>query len=402
MRHWDQATAALPAPLLIVDLDAFEANHDDLVRRAGRLPVRVATKSVRVRGLLTAALERSATSFGRSTATPDGGATMPGFRGLMAYSLAEALWLAGSVDAGHGHTDIFVAYPSVDRAAIAELGRSAYVDQVTLAIDSREHAELIRQASGGAPLAVAIDVDASLRLGPAHLGVRRSPLRTPAQVREVVLAAQRSGLRVEGLMFYDAQIAGLPDSSPAVRLVKRRSHRELLDRRGAVVAAVRELTELRFVNGGGTGSLEVSGTDPALTELAAGSGLFGPTLFDGYRAFTPRPAAAFALPVVRKPAPDVATLFSGGYPASGPPGWNRVPRIVSPAGLRLIRTEGTGEVQTPVRGPGARALALGDRVWLRHAKAGEVCERFDRVHLIRGGELVDTLPTYRGEGRNFG
>ena len=159
-------------------------------------------------------------------------------------------------------------------------------------------------------------------------------------------------------MFYDAQIAGLPDSSPAVRLLKSRSAADLRTRRAEVAGAVREVADLEFVNGGGTGSLHIAGQDPVLTELAAGSGLFGPALFDGYRAFRPRPAAAFALPVVRRPAPGIVTVFGGGYIASGPPGWSRSPAVLSPRGLRLLRGEGAGEVQTPLarracRRPGA-------------------------------------------------
>jgi D-serine deaminase-like pyridoxal phosphate-dependent protein len=61
--------------------------------------------------------------------------------------------------------------------------------------------------------------------------------------------------------------------------------------------------------------------------------------------------------------------------------------------------EAAGEVQTPVRGAN---LAIGDRVWLRGAKAGELLERFDTVHVVAGDELVASVPTYRGEGRNFG
>ena len=382
MQAWSEATRGLKAPLLLLDLDAFEANHDDLVRRAAGTPLRVASKSIRVREILHRARQRSAA--GRR----------PGFRGVMAYSLWEALWLAAS-----GFDDIFVAYPTADRAAIAELGRSAYAGSVTLCIDSTEHVQL---TAGAGRLRVAIDVDASLRLGPAHLGVRRSPLRTPAQVLPIVDAAERAGLDVVGLMFYDAQIAGLPDSSPAVRLVKKRSAHDLLARRAALVAAVRERADLEFVNGGGTGSLEVTGADPVITELAAGSGLFGPTLFDGYAAFTPGPALAFALPVVRRPARGIATLFGGGYVASGPPGDDRLPSVLHPKGLSLLRTEAAGEVQTPVRGRATGHLAVGDVVWLRHAKSGEICERFDRIHLVRGAELIDTVPTYRGEGVTFG
>jgi D-serine deaminase-like pyridoxal phosphate-dependent protein len=251
-------------------------------------------------------------------------------------------------------------------------------------------------------LRVALDIDASLRIGRVHLGVRRSPLREPSDAVAVARAAAAAGLSVVGLMFYDAQIAGLPDSSPAVRLVKKRSADSLLRRRGEVVAAVREAADLEFVNGGGTGSLHITGRDPAVTELAAGSGLYGPTLFDGYDDFSLRPAAAFALPVVRRPGRGFVTAFGGGYVASGPPGWSRVPSPHGRKGVKLVRGEAVGEVQTPLQGSGTRHLLLGDRVWFRYAKAGEMCERFDALHLVRGDQLVETVPTYRGEGKNFG
>jgi D-serine deaminase-like pyridoxal phosphate-dependent protein len=274
--------------------------------------------------------------------------------------------------------------------------------QVTLAVDSTEHVDLLASIDRPHGLRVVVDVDASLRVGPLHLGVRRSPLREPSDVVRVVEAAQAAGLAVVGLMFYDAQIAGLPDTSPAVRVMKRRSAADLLERRSAVVTAVREVAELEFVNGGGTGSLHVTSQDPVVTELAAGSGLYGSTLFDGYDAFSPRPATAFAVPVTRRPGAGFVTTFGGGYVASGQPGWSRVPRPFGRRDLKLVRTEGVGEVQTPLQGSGADELRLGDRVWLRYAKAGEMCERFDRLHLVRGSEVVETVPTYRGEGRNFG
>jgi D-serine deaminase-like pyridoxal phosphate-dependent protein len=210
------------------------------------------------------------------------------------------------------------------------------------------------------------------------------------------------------MMAYESQIAGVGDRPPgqrlraaAIRFVQSRSARELAARRAAAVAAVREVCDLEFVNGGGTGSIEGTTAEDAVTEVAAGSGLYGPTLFDAYTRFSPRPAALFALPVVRKPAPSIATVLGGGYLASGTGGADRLPRPVLPAGLRLDRAEGAGEVQTPLLGPGARDLALGDRVWFRHAKAGELCERFASLHLVRGEEIVDEVATYRGEGQTF-
>ncbi|MGE9807436.1 MULTISPECIES: alanine racemase [unclassified Janibacter] len=386
------ATSHLTAPFAAIDLDAFDANASDLERRAGRLPIRVASKSVRVRELLARVLDR-APAAGHG-----------GFRGVMAYSLAEAHWLV----AESGHDDVFVAYPSVDAGALRALVEDpAAARAITLTIDSPGHVDLlgsVLEAAGAGAHAprVALDVDASLRVGGAHLGVRRSPLREASDAAALARLARARGLTVVGLMFYDAQIAGLPDSSRAVRLVKARSHASLLRRRRAVVEAVGAVADLDFVNGGGTGSLHLTGRDGALTELAAGSGLLAPTLFDGYDDFTPRPAAFFAAPVVRRPGPGLVTVHSGGYIASGPPGWSRTPSVHDPAGLEFLRAEGAGEVQTPLRGPAADRLAIGDRVWFRHAKAGELFERFDEVHLVAGGQLIETVPTYRGEGRNFG
>jgi len=317
----------------------------------------------------------------------------------MCDSLREALWWARA-----GRTNLLVAYPSVDVPALIELATDpALRAAVCVMVDSVELVDLVaRDVPGHRDLRVAVDVDASLRLGPAHLGVRRSPLRQPEDVEAVVRRALEHGLEVVGLMFYDAQIAGLPDTSPAVRAVKARSDAQLHTRRAEVVAAIRSLTDLELVNGGGTGSLHVTGLDPSLTELAAGSGLYAPTLFDGYDGLALEPAAFFGCPVARRPSDEFVTVYSGGYIASGPPGWSRVPQPLEEQGLRLVRTEGAGEVQTPLKGAAAANVSLGDRIWFRHAKAGELAERFTELALVEGIEVVGKAPTYRGEGQCFG
>ncbi len=377
------ATADLAAPLAIVDEPALWANADDLVRRAGGVPIRVASKSVRVRSIIERTLARD------------------GFAGVMSYSLDESVWLADL-----GVDDILLAYPTASASGVRDLVTDERrLAATTLMVDSPESLDLLDRLAGTdhPAIGVCLDVDASLKLGPIHLGVRRSPVHSVEDAAALARAvADRPGFELRGVMFYDAQIAGLPDSSPAVRLVKKRSAAELLERRAKVVAAVREHADVRIVNGGGTGSLEVTGADPVITELTAGSGLFSPGLFDGYDAFDSRPAAYFALDVVRKPADDVVTLFSGGYIASGPAQKNRLPKPAWPEGLSLLGAEGAGEVQTPVKGRAARNLRLGDRVLLRHAKAGELCERFDTVTIVAADGSVQTVPTYRGERKNFG
>ena len=379
--RYERLTAELEPPYAVVDLAAFRRNADDLVRRAGGTPIRVASKSVRCRALITAALDR------------------PGFHGVMSYSLPEALWLARN-----GVDDILMGYPTVHRGALRELAADAEAAaRITLMIDDYEHLALIKAVTGGGErIRVCLDVDASLRILGQHLGVRRSPLRTPEQVLALARQVVADGaFELVGVMFYEAQIAGLPDTSPAVRLVKRLSASELSDRRGAVVDALKQVAPLRLVNSGGTGSIEVSSADPAVTEVTAGSGLYGPTLFDKYDVFQPEHAVAYALGVVRRPTQRIATLFGGGYVASGPAKKSRLPSPTWPLGLRLLGTEGAGEVQTPVQGENARGLRIGDRVWMRYAKAGEMLERFDRLQAIDGDELTE-LVTYRGEGKNFG
>ncbi len=389
----DRATAGLDPPFAAVDLDAFRANARDMLRRAGGRPIRLASKSIRCRALLE-----------RTLASGDG------FRGTLAFTLPEALWLAD-----HGLRDLVVAYPTADRAALRVLAAREDDAGIAVMVDDVAQLELVEAAVGTSdavrPVRVCIDVDASWRPlgGRVHIGVKRSPLHTPEQVaalaREIVA---RPGLRLVGLMAYEAQIAGLGDRPPgkplmglALRAVQHASARELAARRAAIVAAVEAVAPLEFVNGGGTGSIESTSAEPAVTEVAAGSGLYGPTLFDAYSRFRPLPAALFALPVVRRPGRGVVTALGGGYLASGAGDRARLPRPVLPAGLKLDGREGAGEVQTPLLGSAADGLRIGDRVWLRHAKAGELCERFAELHLIEGDRVVETVPTYRGEGQCF-
>lgn len=388
---YDLATKDLDPPLAIVDLDAFDANADDLLRRAAGKPIRVVSKSVRCRALLERALARD------------------GFEGLMCYSLAEAVWHA---ELGTS-ADIVVAYPTADHEALRRLAASERARAaITIMVDSTEHLDLVDAALGhGHPdIRVCLELDASWRPLPGvHVGTRRSPVFTPGQAAAVARRiVTRPGFRLVGMMAYEGQIAGLGDAAGkglrnrVIGWMQRRSAAELARRRAAAVRAVREVADLEFVNGGGTGSIETTRAEDVVTEIAAGSGFLAPTLFDGYSHFQPRPAALFALPVVRRPAKNVATLYSGGYIASGPTGPSREPSPYLPEGLRLLGFEGAGEVQTPVTGDAARTLRLGDRVWLRHAKAGELAERFLAYHLVRGSQVERTVPTYRGEGQNFG
>lgn len=391
--HWERLTEAtrhLDAPVGVLDLGLLRHNANDMLRRASGTTIRVASKSVRVRGVVEALLR------------------LPGYRGVLAYTLPEALWLAESID------DVLVGYPTAARGAIRRLATDAdLASRVTLMIDSPAQLDLIDAvlpASQREEIRVCLELDASWQapvLG--HLGVRRSPVHEPEEAGALAAyIAARPGFRLVGMMSYEAQIAGVtnrPPGKPVAGAVNRwmqsRSMSELVERRARAVAAVRRHADLEFVNGGGTGSLEVTSADPSITEIGAGSGVLGGHLFDGYDHFTPAPAAAFALDVVRRPTAELATILGGGWIASGPPAPDRLPQIAWPDELVMLPREMAGEVQTPVAGRAAARLRVGDRVWLRHTKSGELAEHLDEFALVDGDEVVAMVPSYRGEGRVF-
>jgi D-serine deaminase-like pyridoxal phosphate-dependent protein len=373
-------------PIGLVDLDAFDRNAAALESLAGGMPIRLATKSVRVPSLIRRVLERG-----------------DAWRGLMSYCAAEATLLARE-----GFDDLLVAYPTLQAPDLADL-RALHEagTTVSLVVDGTAGIDALAAAMAGvaAPFRCVIELDASWRPFGAHVGVRRSPVRSAEDLARV-LAHVRSHpqLRCIGVMSYEAHIAGLPDRnpyqrtmSPAYRLVRRLAIKPLARLRAQVADVFADAgVELELFNGGGTGSLTWAASEPHLTELTAGSGLLCSHLFDYYTNFSLEPAGFFATQVVRSSDRGFVTCQGGGWVASGEAGADRLPRPHLPAGLRIVDTEGTGEVQTPLRVPAGSTLAPGDPVIFRHAKAGEPAERLDAYLLVQGGDVVERAPTYRG------
>jgi D-serine deaminase-like pyridoxal phosphate-dependent protein len=377
-----------PKPFAFVDLDLFDANIAEIKARAGQKNIRVASKSVRCSALLKRIFEAD-----------------DQFQGIMAYHADEAVFLSQQ-----GFDNILIAYPFWDagqiEAVISELRRGK---TLVAMVDCEEHVRRFSQIAvdSGIELPLCLDVDMSSDFLGLHFGVYRSGVETTGQAQAIAdFIAAQPGVRLEGVMGYEAQIAGIQDRSGsvlmnvAVPFLKKRSIQELRARRQAVVEALIAL-DLRFVNAGGTGSLESSIQEAWVTEVTVGSGFYSPALFDGYSQFRHHPAAGFAIEIVRQPEQEIYTCLGGGYVASGSAGKDKLPRPYLPAGMQLIENEGTGEVQTPVFYQGPEKLGLGDPLFFRHAKAGELCEHFTQLYLVAGGKIVDTVPTYRGEGQCF-
>jgi D-serine deaminase-like pyridoxal phosphate-dependent protein len=394
LERYGAAFAGIDAPFAFVDLDAMWSNSASMLARSAGKPIRVASKSMRCRALLRTILDRDA-----------------GYQGLLTFTLPETLWLARE-----GFGNLVVAYPTSDRRALRGFAALTAEDPdgaPVVMVDSVEHLDLIAAAVGAiaAPIRVCLDFDASFWTAGSRvkIGAKRSPVRTPEQARALAEAiVARPGFTLAGMMSYEGHIAGQGDKIAGARAkslviarMQRASYAELRERRAAAVAAVLQVAPLEFVNAGGTGDLERVATEPAMTEATAGSGFYAPTLFDNYSSFHLEPAAIFALPVSRRPGPGIVTALGGGYLASGVGAKDRMPTPYLPEGLKLNALEGTGEVQTPLRGTAADGLHVGDSVYFRHTKAGELCERFNSLYLLQGDAIVDEVPTYRGEGQCF-
>jgi D-serine deaminase-like pyridoxal phosphate-dependent protein len=391
-----EAVAGELLPAMVVDLGAFERNVERHVALcAGKKPMRVATKSLRVPGLLRRVQELAAA-----------------FGGFMCFSAREACFLARN-----GFDDLLVAYPTLAVTELESLARlSSSGTRVIITVDSAESvaAAALAAEQCGTTLRAVICVDTSLNVLGAHLGVRRSPLATSDDVLRIArVARETKRVEIAGVLAYEALVAGVADDRPTtraknavLRMLKRRSIVDVRDRRARIVEALRsDGFDVRLINGGGTGSLESTLADPSVTEVSCGSGLLKPHLFDDYASPFVRslePAEAFALQITRRPGPGFVTCAGGGIVASGEAGTDRLPTVVHPEGLTLLGLEGAGEVQTPLAGRAADDCKLGSVALFRPAKAGEPMERFNEVLLVRDGQIVGREKTYRGEGQCFG
>lgn len=377
-------------PALILDQELLLGNLKEIVTRAKGHKIRIASKSVRCREVLKTAL-----------------AFDPCFQGIMCFSAEEAVFLSQN-----NFDDLLVAYPTVQKSAIksviAEIKKNK---KIYLMVDSIEHLNIIQQFAKeeDTTVSVCLEIDMSLRLPGLNFGVYRSPVRTVEDVERIGTHAKTlKNIRLVGVMGYEAQIAGLGDYNPAqglknpiIRLLKKYSLNKIQNFRTKAVQKLKELNHnIILVNGGGTGSFNSTGKDPSVTELAMGSGIFAPTLFDYYNEFKYRPALFYALEVSRRPEPNMVTCNGGGYMASGPIGIDKIPKVYLPENLTLTENENVGEVQTPLH-LNNNVLSLGDPVFFRHAKAGEVCERFKEIHILKNREILSSAPTYRGDGQCF-
>jgi D-serine deaminase-like pyridoxal phosphate-dependent protein len=395
---WNELLRNHALPAAVVDLDRFDENLERIRAQAEKSgkTIRIASKSIRVPFLMNRILEK-----GRGV-----------FQGLLTYSTAETVFLYRS-----GFRDLVIAYPTLQKSdllcALPILKEDP--SAITFMVDSEEHLEFLSAESRAAGLteaiSICIDLDMSYRPCGIHLGVQRSPIRSPLALRQLLDALQKyPSLRLRGLMGYEAQIAGLADRNPfspllnpLKRLIKNLSIPDVRKKRKAAFDIVQKHgLSLQFFNGGGSGSLSSTLQEATITEATAGSGFLQSHLFDYYQENRQEGALYVALRVSRKPQSDMITCHGGGIIGSGEIAREKAMIPVFPAGLALVESEGCGEVQTPLRTQHVKeTIRLGDAIFFRPAKAGEPLERFKSIVLISGGKVQGEVPTYRGLHEEF-
>ncbi|ABS20918.1 amino acid deaminase/aldolase [Bacillus cytotoxicus] len=378
-------------PCAFLDESALERNIESVIQLSGGKKIRIASKSLRSVSVMKRIL-----------------ASDHCFQGIMCFSPREVLYLVQQ-----GFDDLLLGYPVYDEPSLTEI--SVMTKQglvITCMVDCKEHVvylEKIAEKSGGC-FRVCIDIDMSSHFYQFHFGVRRSPVRSVSEALRIVKQVMQSPyLQMDGVMGYEAQIAGVGDRVPkqwfknkVISYLKRKSAVEVTKRRQSIINGIQaQGIQLRFVNGGGTGSIKTTRQDRSVTEITVGSAFYAPKLFDYYKEISFEPAVGFALPIVRKALPHIYTCLGGGYIASGSMGRDKQPEVWRPKGAKLLSLEGAGEVQTPVFYKGNEQIEVGDVILFRHSKAGELCERFRSLYRIKEGEIIGEYTTYRGDSQCF-
>lgn len=389
--YYKRALASTKKPCAFLNYDALLENINTIKQSAHHKKIRIASKSIRSVDVLNLIFSTSSV-----------------FQGIMCYTAEEAIYLHKN-----GFDDVLIAYPIWDEAQLRQICNAVKKEAIiTVMVDSIEHIERLESIAleENGQFLVCIDIDLSTNIFGLHFGVHRSPLKTVEDVIDIVKRIKQSSyLTLDGIMGYEAQIAGVTDDDPkqkmrssVIRLLKRIAIKQIVKKRRQIIEQIdSEGIALRFINGGGTGSLHATSMEEGITEVTVGSGFYNSHLFDKYKDFKLEVAAGFAVEITRIPNEGIYTCFGGGYVASGAVGNDKLPEIFLPTGASLTKNEGVGEVQTPIIYKGPIPLQHGDPIFFRHSKAGELCERFQSLYIIKNGHIVDEFRTYRGDGQCF-
>jgi 3-hydroxy-D-aspartate aldolase len=350
---------ALVTPALILDLEAARRNIALMAERMAGMPARLRPHVKVQKSAELARLQVEAGAIGVCTAT-----------------VWEAIVMRRA-----GIADVLIANEVGGREKVEALARAAREGGLTVAVDDPRNAADLSEAAlaAGSRLDVLIEVD---------VGMGRGGVRSP---EEAVSLARRiaglKGLRLRGVQGYEGHCMHL---------------RERTERAAAARAAMDYLAEVvgrlsaagfgcEVVSAGGTGTYDITGADPRVTEIQAGSYVFMDNFHGG-----------------------LVPGFSNALTVLGAVAIQHGQTIVLDVGRKSI---GIDFVQpTLVEYPFYQAryfaeehalfdvdarcrLALGDTAELVPGYAPSTVNLYDVYHVVEGGEVVDVWPIVpRGPG----
>ncbi|TQR39612.1 amino acid deaminase/aldolase [Lysinibacillus sphaericus] len=387
--RFNHAFHELERPFAWLDFDALDHNVSTVHNACGQKKIRIATKSVRSVEILRYLQEN-----------------LPNVTGFMTFTAAETIFLLQQ------HFDnLLIGYPVMEVAAVRQILLFIKAGKtVTFMVDKREHVRFLAELGQelGVRVQVCIDINVSNDFKLLYFGTKRSSLHSLESLTPFLdYIKNQEFIKVVGAMGYEAQIAGVGNrpvnavKGKFIEVMQLQAKKQVTQFRRIAIAHIKAyFPSLHFVNGGGSGSMAYTAQQKEITEITVGSAFYAPALFDQFTHLQLEKAAGFALSVTRKPERNIVVCHGGGYTASGAIGADRLPVFYEPTFFSYLSLEGAGEVQTPVKVK-RKTVNIGDTLYFRHAKAGELCERFQELHGIRGDKYVGTYTTYRGDGQCF-
>lgn len=247
--------------------------------------------------------------------------------------------------------------------------------EVIAAVDSLANVKQLSEAAGSVrgeiPLIVEVDV-----------GMGRSGSRSVAESLALARAiAGAPGLWFRGVMCYEGH-AVLLDDREERQAAARKANGILVEHAEALRAAG---IPVEIVSAGGTGTYNMTGTFPGITEVQAGSY----ATFDArYKAVVGdfENALTVLTTVVSRPAADRAILDAGMKAMTKEFG-NPLP---VGTGMELAKL--SEEHGTLILGPGAPDLQVGDRLEVIPSHGCTTINLHDRFYVCQGDLVVDVWP----------
>lgn len=387
--RFDHAFQEIERPFAWIDFDALDKNIATVRNDCGEKNIRIATKSIRSVEILRYLSDN-----------------LPNAVGYMTFTAAETLFLLQQ-----HFDDVLLGYPVMEEESVRQLLHFVKEGKtVTFMVDKEEHVTFLARLAQelGVRVQVCIDINVSNDFKLLYFGTKRSSLYSLETLTPFLkFLAQQPYIEVVGAMGYEAQIAGVgnrPVNAIKGRIIdamQQQAKKQVTQFRRLAIAHIKAyFPKVRFINGGGTGSMAYTAQQREVTEITVGSAFYAPALFDQFTHLYLEKAAGFALRVTRKPEKNIVVCHGGGYTASGAIGADRLPAFYEPTFFSYLSLEGAGEVQSPIKVK-HKNINVGDTLYFRHAKAGELCERFQKLHAIRGDKYVGSYNTYRGDGQCF-